>query len=373
MDRKVSRLTATPYASRIAGVRAALTSNDIDCLLVSSRENIRYLTGFAGSSSWVLASQAETVLATDARYIERAQSDLGEETVLLAAQGLTACAVSHVAGRPIHILGFEGQHLSFSAVRNLEQALSVAGVPCELRAAEGIVEDLRMIKDADEIAAITRAAAVADGAIAHARAVMQIGMTERELAWRIERWLRENGSGPLPFEIIVASGPNSAMPHAVPGERTFRPGEPVVIDLGATHDGYCSDLTRTLFLGHIAPPFDTVYRTVLDAQKAAIERVRPRMRASEGDEIARGVIRDARFEDAFIHGLGHGVGLEIHERSGVNSRSSEILDEFMVITVEPGVYLSGQGGVRIEDTVVLRDGGAQSLARSDKEQPVVSA
>jgi Xaa-Pro aminopeptidase len=372
MDRKVSRLTDPPYVVRIAGVRAALESNDIDCLLVSSRENIRHLTGFAGSSGWVLASQDEVLLATDARYVERARGDLGEESVLLAAQGLTASVVSYVAGRPNRTLGFEGQHLSFAAVRNLEQALSVAGVPCELRSAEGIVEDLRMVKDGEEIAAITRACGLADGAIAHARAVMQTGMTERELAWRIERWLRENGSGPLPFEIIVAAGPNSAMPHAVPGERTLRPGEPVVIDLGATCDGYCSDLTRTLFLGHIAPPFDTVYRIVLEAQKAAIERVRSRMRASEADEIARRVIRDGGLEDSFTHGLGHGVGLEIHERPGVNSRSSEVLDDSMVITIEPGVYLSGQGGVRIEDTVVLRDGMAQSLARSDKEQPVVS-
>lgn len=175
----------------------------------------------------------------------------------------------------------------------------------------------------------------------------------------------------MPFDVIVASGSNSALPHAAPGGRVISDGEPVVIDLGATFDGYCSDLTRTLFLDHMAPPFDHVYATVLTAHMAALDNARTGTSASAVDELARTVIREAGFEDCFTHGLGHGVGLEVHERPAVNGRSTETLIDGVVFTIEPGVYLAGQGGVRIEDTVVMRDGKPQSFSRADKTGPIV--
>ena len=196
-------------------------------------------------------------------------------------------------------------------------------------------------------------------------------MTEKDLAWRLERWLREHGSGPVPFSIIVASGPQSALPHATPGDRPFAEGEPIVIDLGATWGGYCSDITRTFFLGRMNQPFDSIYRTVLAAHAAALEGARTDMPLTAVDELARGIIRAAGLGDCFTHGLGHGVGLDIHERPTISARCAEVLQDHMVYTVEPGMYLPGQGGVRIEDTVVMLGGIPRSLARSSKADPVI--
>jgi Xaa-Pro aminopeptidase len=314
-------------------------------------------------------TEADIVLATDARYIEQVRLDLGNSCTRLADAGLNAFAVSYVATCGAAVLGFEAEHLSYAGARTLENAIELSGACCEVRPTEGIVEGLRAVKD--ELAAMTRAAALADGAIAHARAVVRCGMTEHELAWELEKWMREHGSGPVPFGIIVASGPNAALPHATPGERQFAAGEPIVIDLGATWGGYCSDLTRTLFPDHIPPPFDSVYGTVLSAHMAALQGARAGMRMAEVDGLARRVMVDAGFADRFTHGLGHGVGLEIHERPAVSSRSTDILLDRMVFTIEPGIYLPGQGGVRIEDTVAMLEGMPRSFSHSDKENPVV--
>ena len=360
-----------PYNARIERVRRELKERGIQCLLVSSRENVRYLVGFSGSAGWVLVTDNDIVLATDARYIEQVRRDLGNSCARLADAGLNAFAVSYVATCEAAVLGFEAEHLSYAGAKTLENAIELSGACCEVRPTDGIVEGLRAVKDDGELAAMTRAAALADGALAHARAVLRVGMAEHELAWELEKWLRDHGSGPVPFGVIVASGPNSALPHATPGERPFAAGEPIVIDLGATWWGYCSDLTRTLFPDHMPPSFDAVYRTVLAAHKAALHGARTGMRMVEVDELARSVIRDAGLNDAFTHGLGHGVGLEVHERPAVSSRSTDILLDRMVYTVEPGIYLPGQGGVRIEDTVVMLDGMPQSFSHSDKENPVV--
>jgi Xaa-Pro aminopeptidase len=362
---------AAPYCARIAAVRSVLSERGIDCLLVSSRVNVRYLTGFAGSSGWVLLSQSAGILATDSRYIEQVRSDLGDNFARLADGGLNASAAAYIGELGFAALAFEAEHLSYAGVNALEAALRAAGARCQLRATEGIVEGLRVRKDDGEIDAIRQAAALTDGAIAHARATIRSGMTERELAWNLERWMRENGSGPIAFSIIVASGPNAALPHAVPGDRPFAPGEPIVIDIGATCNGYCSDLTRTLFVQRMDHPFDSVYQTVLSAHMAALHGARNDMEPSVVDEKARMVIRDAGLAEYFTHGLGHGVGLEIHERPTVSTRSTERLTDRMVFTIEPGVYLPGQGGVRIEDTVVMLDGTPRSFSHSNKTDPII--
>jgi len=360
-----------PFETRIEGVRQAIKERGIQCLLVSSRDNVRYLVGFAGSAGWVLVSETDIVLATDARYIEQVRRDLGASCARLADAGLNAFTVSYVATCETAVLGFEAEHLSYAGVKTLENAIELCGSRCEVRPTDGIVEGLRAVKDDGELTAMARAASLADGALDYVRTIIRCGMTERQLAWEIERWMREHGSGPVPFGIIVASGPNAALPHATPGERPFAPGEPIVIDLGATWGGYCSDLTRTLFLQRMCSPFDAVYRTVLAAHEAALHRARTGMRMAEVDELARSVIREAGLADYFTHGLGHGVGLEVHERPAVSSRSTELLLDGMVYTIEPGVYLPGQGGVRIEDTVVMRDGMPQSFAHSGKEDPII--
>jgi Xaa-Pro aminopeptidase len=367
----VSSPLPAPYDARIERVRREFKERGIQCLLVSSRENVRYLVGFSGSAGWVLVTDADIVLATDARYIEQVRLDLGNSCTRLADAGLNAFAVSYVATCEAAVLGFEAEHLSYAGARTLENAIELSGACCEVRPTEGIVEGLRAVKDDGELAAMAHAAALADGALARAREVVRCGMTEHELAWELEKWMREHGSGPVPFGIIVASGPNAALPHATPGERQFAAGEPIVIDLGATWGGYCSDLTRTLFPNHMPPPFDSVYATVLSAHMAALQGARAGMRMAEVDGLARRVMVDAGFADRFTHGLGHGVGLEIHERPAVSSRSTDILLDRMVFTIEPGIYLPGQGGVRIEDTVVMLEGMPRSFSHSDKENPVV--
>ncbi len=366
-------LLSVDFEQRIAGVRRTMTDRGVDSLLVSSPENIRYLSGFSGSAGWVLVSHRGVVLATDARYVEEARRDLTGADVQLAARGLIAFAASFCSEQGVTILGFEGEHVPFNRVQDLQAAVEHAGAHAELRATDGIVERLRMVKDEGEVGAIEYAAGLADSAIQHAREIITCGMTEREVAWQIERWLREHGSEPIPFAVIVASGPNAALPHATPGDRPIREGEPIVIDLGATWQGYCSDITRTLFLGHVSAPFDAVYETVLRGQKAALDGVRTGMNASEADGLARKVIAQAGLEQEFTHGLGHGVGLQIHEAPSVSSRSTDALDEHVVFTIEPGVYLPGNGGVRIEDTVVLLNGRARPLTHSDKENPIVAA
>ncbi len=367
----MSKSSPPPFDARIAGVRRIVDERGLDCLLISSPENVRYLVGFAGSAGWVLVSAAEVVLATDARYVEEARRDLVGLDVRLAVHGLVAFVVSYTSDHGFSVLGFEGEHFSYSRVTDLEHALTQAGVRCELRASDTIVEHLRMVKDEGELQAMSRAADLADGALDYVRTVIHCGMTERQAAWHIERWLREHGSEPVPFAVIVASGPNAALPHATPGNRQIEEGDPIVIDLGARCDGYCSDLTRTLFVGRMSHPFDNVYSAVLSAQKAASQGVRAGMSAVGADDLARQVLKTAGLNEWFTHGLGHGVGLEIHEAPAVSSRSPDVLQERVVFTIEPGVYLPGQGGVRIEDTVVLLNGRAQSLTHSDKEDPIL--
>jgi len=213
---------------------------------------------------------------------------------------------------------------------------------------------------------ITKAVALADAALEEAKAVIRPGITEKEAAWEIERNLRQKGSEGVPFEIIVASGPNSALPHARPTEKPICSGEPVLIDMGARISGYCSDLSRTLFLGKPNEMFQKIYTIVHQAQAIAIDGVRSEMAGSQADQLARGVIEQAAYGDAFGHGLGHGVGLAVHEfpRLGLSSRDS--LADGMVFTIEPGIYLAGQGGVRIEDMVILEDGKARVLTKAAK-------
>ena len=371
MSRPTNRAETTGFPGRLKAVRQALKQKELDCLLVASPENVRYLLGFTGSSSWAFISAADAVLATDSRYIEQARCQVQSGRVCVADRGLVDLAVRHASEKGGRTLGFEANILSFATCRAIEARIAEQGIDCRIVPAEGIVEALRAVKDDSELALIQASASLADQVFGHACSLIRCGMTERQLAWEIEKWLRENGSGPLPFSVIVASGPNAALPHAEPTDREFGQGEPIVMDLGATTGGYCSDFTRTVFLGEPQGGLGEVYRTVLAAQQEAIRGIRAGMPSPDADELARSVIRRAGLDGAFGHGLGHGVGLAIHESPTVSGRSNDVLLEGMVFTVEPGLYLPQQGGVRIEDTVVLRDGVVQSLTCAEKRDPVI--
>ena len=359
------------YAARLARLRAAFDEAAIDGLVVSSRENVRYLLGFAGSAGWIFVSREDAVLATDSRYIEHASATIPVGSVRLSTNGLPDTVAELVVESHCAACGFEADNLTHSLAASLQDRLNSRKTGYELHPTERLVDRLRMTKDSSELALIQQAAKLADGALEHVRSVLRPGMTELEAAWEIEKWLREHGSEPVPFNVIAASGPNSALPHAVPGSRKIRNGDPVVFDLGARVGGYCSDLTRTLFVGEPDEAVRRIYGIVLQAQRAALSGVRSGMTAMDADALARDIISGAGYSEYFGHGLGHGVGLAVHEYPTVSLRSADTLQEMMVFTIEPGIYVPGIGGVRIEDTVVLRGGSAKTLTCTDKYNPVV--
>jgi len=370
-NRAVSSSKGPDYTSRLKRLRARFDEAGIDGLIVSSRENVRYLLGFAGSAGWILVTRDESTLLTDSRYIEHARATVSVGKVHLTSDGLVGAAAELAASSSCAMCGFEADNLTHAVATRLHDKLESQQSGCRLQSTEGIVDRLRMTKDEDELRLIQQAAILADGAVEHVRAVLRPGMTELQTAWEVEKWLRENGSGSIPFDIIAASGPNSALPHSEAGPRELQVGDPIVFDLGARVGGYCSDLSRTLFLGEPGPEMRRIYDVVLKAQRSAMRDVRSGMSAAEADGLARAVIAAEGYGDYFGHGLGHGVGLAIHECPAVSARSTDTLEDMMVFTVEPGIYVPGVGGVRIEDTVVLRDGSAWALTRADKDDPVV--
>nr|HPL29442.1 M24 family metallopeptidase [Anaerolineae bacterium] len=236
---------------------------------------------------------------------------------------------------------------------------------------KGWVEELRAVKSPDELALMRRAVAISDAVIAALPELLQPGMTEKQLAWRIESFMHEHGADEPSFPIIAAGGPNGAMAHAVPSERPLVPGEPIVLDLGARVEGYCSDLTRTVCIGQPDARFREIYAIVLQAQQTAEAGIKAGLLGKDADALARQVIVEAGYGEAFGHGLGHGVGLDIHERPGAGARSEDRLEPGMAVTVEPGIYLPGWGGVRIEDLVVVTEGGVEILSAATKDPVVV--
>jgi len=352
--------------NRLRRLRELIAEQGLDGLLVSQPDNLRYLSGFTGSG-WLLMSRRDAMLALNFLYVEQARQESPDFEITQIKQELHNWLPGLVFDLGWRKLGFEANLVSYDAYQKLGEAVRARQVNLELVPTTGIIEQLRSIKEPEELMLITKAAALADAVIEEARAIIRPGVTEKEAAWEIEKNLRQNGSEGVPFEIIVASGANSALPHARPTDKIIFSGEPVIIDMGARVEGYCSDLSRTLFLGRPNEIFQKVYGVVDQAQATAIDQISSEMPASQADQLARGVIEQAGYGDAFGHGLGHGVGLAVHEspRLGLSSRDS--LANGMVFTIEPGIYLAGQGGVRIEDMVVLEDGRARVLTKATKQ------
>ncbi len=339
----------------------------LDAFLVSTPENRRYLSGFTGSAGYLLISRDDAVLATDFRYVEQAQKQSPDYRVLRITGSLDwfPSLLSELKARKV---GFEADNLTYAAYQQYTKVLQekAAENGVSLVATRGVVEELRAVKYPEEVAALQRAIDLADQAFEAVERTIEPGETERQVAWRLERTMRELGADSVSFEIIVAAGPNGAMPHHRPSDRPIAAGEPVVIDMGAKADGYCSDLTRTICLGQPDDTFRKIYDIVLGAQLTAIATVRPGMTGEEADSLARKVIQEAGYGDTFGHSLGHGVGLAVHENPRVGPRSKDVLKEGMLFTVEPGIYITGWGGVRIEDVVSLNSDGARVLSKARK-------
>jgi Xaa-Pro aminopeptidase len=351
---------------RLQKLRTSIAEKGLDAFLISQPQNLRYLSGFTGSSGWLLISGENTVLATDFRYIEQAKGESPDFEIIQTKQEFRDWLPGLVSDLGWHKLGFEANFISYDSYHKLSEAIKTKQVNLELVPTTGIIEQLRSIKEPEELGFIAKAIELAEAALEQAKALIRPGITEKEAAWEIEKFLRQEGSEGMPFEIIVASGPNSALPHARPTEKIICSSEPVLIDMGAKINGYCSDFSRTLFLGKADKTFQEIYNIILKAQTAAMERLESGMDASQVDQLARSVIEQAGYGDAFGHGLGHGVGLATHESPTLNPSSFDSLAEGMVFTIEPGIYLAGQCGVRIEDMVVLENGKAKVLTRTEK-------
>ena len=352
--------------NRLQKLRPAIAEKDLDALLVSQRENCRYVSGFTGSSSWLLISYKHAILATDFRYIEQAKQE-SRDFELIQIRGEIHDWLPELAyDSGWHKLAFAANHISVATYHRLNETIKAKQLNLELIPTTGLVEGLRCIKEADELELIIKAAQLTDTAFEQAKLMIRPGVTEKEAAWEIEKFLRESGSEGVAFDIIVASGPNSALPHAKPTERTISQNEPVLIDMGARIGGYCSDFSRTFYLGESDETLSKIYNTVLRAQLVAIEGIRSGMTAAEADRMGRSIIEQASYGEAFGHGLGHGVGLEVHESPGLAPNSADLLADGMVFTIEPGIYIRGLGGVRIEDMVVLENGRAKVLTKSVK-------
>ena len=357
--------------SRLERLRERLREEELDSILISSSENRRYLSGFTGSAGYLLVSQDDAVLATDFRYVEQATSQAPDFRIerIGGRPGWFLKLVDAQGGRRI---GFESENITVAMHSTLEKALSEGerGGERELVAVADLADRIRQIKDESELELLTRAVEIADQAFERVAPTIRPGVTEQEVAWELEKDMREHGAEAIAFDIIVGAGPNGALPHHRAGEKVIQDGEAVVIDMGATYQGYCSDLTRTIVVGEPDETFLRVYDTVLQAQLASEQTVEPGMTGAECDAIARDVIAEEGYGDNFGHSLGHGVGIAVHEYPLVGPTAANELEDGMVFTIEPGIYLSGWGGVRIEDMVVLENGRARVLSKAHKRPQV---
>jgi Xaa-Pro aminopeptidase len=344
-------------------LEALLTEGELDRMLVTDLTNVRYLTGFTGTNGACVCGPGVRLFLTDFRYTERAETEVeGWETVTISADWLKGIA-DLLEGR----VGFEDDHMSVRLREKLTEKLAEG---TELVAAGGRVEQLRRVKDEEELARIAEASKLADEVWLWSLERGLAGRSEREVARAAEARIRELGGDPS-FPAIVAAGPNGALPHAEPGEREIGRGELVVFDMGAQLDGYCSDGTRTFAIGEPGEEARAVYETVREAQQAALGAIRAGVKGEDVDKVARDVIDAAGHGDRFGHGLGHGVGLEVHEAPRLSLRADDVLAAGEVVTVEPGIYLPGNLGVRIEDLVVVTEDGLRNLSALPKELQLV--
>jgi len=357
----------SPYRLRLAQLRARLEEDHLEALLVTSLPNVHYLTGFSGSAGVLLATPRDAVLFTDSRYDLQAHDQVQDARVVIVnADALTAAAKRANRLRSPKV-GFESGVVSFQTHKRLKELLSGK----RLVPAAGWIETLRIVKDEGEIEQIRQAVALSSRAFSETVPLLRPGILEMEVAAEIEYRMRRYGAEQPSFETIVAFGPRTALPHARAGARALQPGECILMDLGAILNGYVSDMTRTVFLGRPSRKASRMYQAVLEAQIEAEETVRAGVACAAVDQAARRVLKRYGYEQYFTHSTGHGVGREIHELPRIGKKQKTLLPERAVITVEPGVYLPGFGGVRIEDVVVVRKEGPEILTQTPKELTVL--
>lgn len=347
------------YSSRRLSAAAVLAPAKADALLVSAQANIRYLSGFTGSSGLLVLEAEHATLITDSRYVTQAEAESPGVVVDLVAGTYEGTLVAFLKSAGIRALLYEDEQLKVAQLRFLESALEGVG----LHPSRGIIEKLRATKTPDEVAILRTAASGLTSALASFRTHLRAGVSEQDVAAELDHALRRAGYEKPAFETIVASGARSALPHGRPTSKRLDGGDIVVLDFGGFRDGYASDVTRSFSLGSPDDQAMRVYGLVAAAQQRAIELVRPGRTAGEIDKAAREVIEDAGYSEYFGHGTGHGVGLEVHEGPWIRPGADTVLEAGMVFTVEPGIYLPGRLGVRLEDDVLVTQTGFEILSR----------
>ncbi|MCM3637434.1 Xaa-Pro peptidase family protein [Sporosarcina luteola] len=347
---------------KLAKLREALKEYGLDALLVTNPYNRRYMTGFTGSAGVAIVSADDAVFITDFRYTEQAAEQVKGFRIVKHEKTIIEEVSNQAKEMKIKTLGFEKDNVSFGTYELYNDK-----VDAELKAVSGIVEKLRMVKNADEIEILQQAAKIADDAFAHICTFIKPGVTELEVSNELEMFMRKQGAASSSFDTIVASGERGALPHGVASDKVIQSGELVTLDFGALYNGYISDITRTVAVGEPSEKMKEIYEVTLAAQVLALEKIKAGMTGIEADAIARDYIKSKGYGDAFGHSTGHGIGLEVHEGPALSFRSETVLVPNMTVTVEPGIYLPGIGGVRIEDDIIITEDGNVRLTHSPKE------
>ncbi len=346
----------------LARARQYLAGSGMDALLVVKSENRRYMTGFTGSAGLALVTTQDALLAVDFRYYEQAPLEAPACEIVRGGPDPVGALADAVRPREVRRIGFEAEFVPYAQVERLREKFA----PSEFVPLPD-VDRIRWVKDGDEIAALARAAEISDAAFEHILGLLRPGVVERAAAYELEAFMRRAGAERVPFDIVLASGPRSALPHGRATDRVLAAGDLVTLDFGAVVDGYGSDCTRTVVLGAPDARQREIYEVVLDAQLRAAAAIRAGASTKEVDAVARAAIAAAGFGDAFGHALGHGIGLDVHEGPPLGPRNDTTLEAGMVVTVEPGIYLPGWGGVRIEDDVAVTEDGCRILTHAPKD------
>ncbi|WP_099158479.1 M24 family metallopeptidase [Virgibacillus ndiopensis] len=343
-------------------LRKELDSKSLDALVITSPVNRRYITGFTGTAGVAIVTKNDARFITDFRYTEQANEQIKEFQVVEHKQIIVQEINDQLKDLNATRIGFEKDHMTYGTYEQYQKVIDGDLIPVS-----GLVEELRLIKTADELSILKKAAEIADAAYVHIQKFIKPGVKEIDVSNELEFFMRKQGATSSSFDIIVASGNRSALPHGVASTKEIQNGELVTLDYGALYQGYCSDITRTLAVGDINDELKTIYDTVLEAQLRGVEGIKPGITGKEADALTRDYITEKGYGKYFGHSTGHGLGMDVHENPGLSHRSETPLKAGMVVTVEPGIYVPGVGGCRIEDDVVVTESGNERLTFAAKE------
>lgn len=347
---------------KLAKLRQALIDHNVDAILITNEYNRRYMTGFTGTAGVAIVSQNDAVFITDFRYTEQAAAQVKDFRIEQHKGTIFEEVAKQVALMGVKTLAFEKDAMHYGTYEVYKAAVKADFVPLS-----GVIEKIRLIKSQEEINIIKVACEIADNAFTHILNFIKPGITELDVSNELEFFMRKQGATSSSFDIIVASGLRSALPHGVATDKIIETGDFVTLDFGAYYNGYISDITRTVAVGQPSEKLVEMYNAVLESQLLALEKVGPGMTGAQADAVARDYLKSKGLGEAFGHSLGHGIGLEVHEGPGLNFRTEVVLEPNMTVTIEPGAYIPGVGGVRIEDDILITETGNEILNHSDKQ------